>query len=177
LPAAEAASDVVYVPAAVESEEKTGTWLQEADEHQARQEGSGSEACQGTREVDGVIRMPRPSPDRLLFLRRHRDIERVKRNGRRFETPLFNLVSSTSASSQTQICIVVGKRLGGAVVRNRAKRMFRELARRNRAQFVHGRHILVFPRRKALSVSHPYLSDAWLSALRHEGLLDTGNSL
>jgi ribonuclease P protein component len=164
---------VVYVPTTFEFEKKARAWLPEADEHEAWAQGSRSEAGERAREVDGVIGMPQRSRD-LLFLRSHNDIEHVKRNGRRFETPLFNLVSSTSASSQTQICIVVGKRFGGAVQRNRAKRRFRELARQIHAQFVRGRHIVVFPRRKALSVTHPCLRDAWLSALQHEGLLDSG---
>jgi ribonuclease P protein component len=120
--------------------------------------------------------MTRPSRDRLLFLKRHRDIERVKQNGRRFETPLFNLVSSRSTSPQTQIGIVVSKRLGGAVLRNRAKRIFRELARQTRTGFVEGRHVLVFPRRRALSVGHPELRETWIAALRQAGLL-TSNSV
>jgi ribonuclease P protein component len=118
--------------------------------------------------------MGRPSPEGPLFLRRHTDIERVKRTGRRFETPLFNLVSYKLPSSQTQIGIVVGRRLGSAVLRNRAKRIFRELARQLRSRFLEGWHILVFPRRKALTVTHLYLRAAWVSALEHEGLLASG---
>jgi ribonuclease P protein component len=167
---------VVYVPATLELEEETRARLQETDEHEAGAKGSSSTAGEGTREVNGVIGMPPRSAD-LLFLRSHSDIERVKRNGRRFETPLFNLVSSTSASSLTQICIVVSKRFGGAVERNRAKRRFRELAREIHAQFVRGRHIVIFPRRKALSVTHPCLRETWLSALQQEGLLDSGQNV
>lgn len=115
--------------------------------------------------------MGRPSRDRLLFLRRHSDIERVKRNGRRFETPLFNLVSHPSSSSQSQIGIVVGKRLGTAVVRNRTKRIFRALARQTRLELVDGRHVLVFPKRKVLTTRHEELRRTWRAALHHEGLL------
>ncbi len=66
---------------------------------------------------------------------------------------------------------MVGKRLGGAVDRNRAKRVFRELAREVRQQLVGGREFLVFPRREALIVQHRLLQDAWKAALRHEGLM------
>src|ERR687888_1691262 len=113
--------------------------------------------------------MGRPSPNRLFFLRRRVDIERVKQHGRRSETPLFNLVSYSFPSAKTQIGIVVGKRLGGAVLRNRVKRIFRELARQIRSDLADGWHILVFPRRKVLSVSHPVLRDLWISTLRREG--------
>jgi ribonuclease P protein component len=115
--------------------------------------------------------MARPTRDRLLFLRKSRDIERVKATGRRLETPLFNLVSYRSTSAQTQIGIVVSKRLGGAVVRNRARRIFRELARQTQTAFVGGQHILVFPRRKALTVQHLELKEAWVAGLRQASLL------
>jgi ribonuclease P protein component len=111
--------------------------------------------------------------DRLFFLRNSAGIDRVKKSGRRFPTPLFNLVSFASGGPHTRIGIVVGRRLGGAVTRNRAKRIFRELAREVRQDLVKGYDVLVFPRREALTVGHTHLRDAWASALRHEGLLIT----
>ena len=67
----------------------------------------------------------RPSEDRLFFLKKSGDIERVKKTGRRLPTPLFNLVSCRSDLSHARVGVIVGKRLGGAVVRNRAKRQDR----------------------------------------------------
>lgn len=115
--------------------------------------------------------MSRPPGDRHLFLRSTAEIERVKKDGRRFQTPLFNLVSFASGAPHTRIGIVVGKRLGMAVTRNRAKRIFRELARQVRQQLVQGQDLLVFPRRESLSARPLQLRDLWISALRHEGLL------
>ncbi|MGH7205804.1 MAG: ribonuclease P protein component [Nitrospiraceae bacterium] len=115
--------------------------------------------------------MIRPSGDRVLFLRKSIDIERVKKHGRRFQTTLFNMLSCPSGSPRTRIGIVVGKRFGGAVNRNRAKRVFRELVREVRQQLVAGHELLVFPRREALIVRHRLLQDAWKAALRHEGLM------
>lgn len=115
--------------------------------------------------------MARPLGDRLLFLRKSAEIERIKKDGRRFQTALFNMVSCPSSFPHSRIGIVVGKRLGGAVARNRAKRIFRELARQLQRQLVRGQELLVFPRREALLVRPRALREAWLSALRHEGLL------
>jgi ribonuclease P protein component len=109
--------------------------------------------------------------DRLLFLRNRADIERVKKSGRRFQTPLFHLVSSTSIMPQARVGIVVGKRFGTAVARNRAKRIFRELARQVRQELEKGHDLLVFPRREALTVPHHRLRANWTAALRHEGVL------
>jgi len=111
------------------------------------------------------------APDPLVFLHRRAEIEPIKKKGRRFQTPLFNLVSCVSPLPRTGVGIVVSRRIGSAVCRNRAKRIFRELARHTRRQLVTGREFLVFPRRDALSARHPVLREAWITALRHEGLL------
>ncbi|MBI5410491.1 MAG: ribonuclease P protein component [Nitrospirae bacterium] len=127
--------------------------------------------------------MARPLGDHLFFLRNSADIERVKQLGHRLQTPLFNLVSCPSRSlpdqqpGHTRIGIVVGKRLGKAVVRNRAKRIFRELARHVRHHLIGGQDVLIFPRREALSVRHPLLREAWLAALRRKGLLSAESDL
>jgi len=124
--------------------------------------------------------MPRRSRDRFLFLRRSAEIERVKKEGRRIQAPLFNLVFCSSGAPDPQpsrIGIVVGKRLGSAVTRNRAKRLFRELSRQVRHDLVRGQDLVVFPRREAVTVKFQRLRDTWLSALRHEGLLNLPSDL
>lgn len=113
------------------------------------------------------------APASLVFLHRSAEIDSIKKTGRRFQTPLFNLVSRASSHRRVGVGIVVGKRLGGAVRRNRAKRIFRELARRAAGELLTGREFLVFPRRDALAARHPVLREAWMAALRHEGLLNS----
>ncbi len=115
--------------------------------------------------------MRRPTDDRAFFLRVTAEIEQAKRIGRRRQTPFFNLVSCASSSPRTRVGIIVGKRLGTAVVRNRAKRVFRELARQVREDLAASRNILVFPRREALAHPHAALREAWVEALEQEGLL------
>jgi len=126
--------------------------------------------------------MIRPLGDRQFFLRNSAEIERVKKTGRRLQTPLFNLLTCPTVTTQSElpdhhrhsrIGIVVGKRLGQAVVRNRAKRIFRELARLVRPRLAPACDLLVFPRREALRTPHAQLREAWLAALRREGLLTT----
>jgi ribonuclease P protein component len=113
----------------------------------------------------------RPSKDRLFFLKKSGDIERVKKTGRRLPTPLFNLVSCRSDLSHARVGVIVGKRLGEAVVRNRAKRLFRELARQAREQLMPGCDLLVFPRHGALNATPQALREAWLTALRQQALV------
>ncbi|MER3422965.1 MAG: ribonuclease P protein component [Nitrospiraceae bacterium] len=113
----------------------------------------------------------------LLFLRNSADIERVKKTGRRLQTPLFSLVYSPSGLASTRVGIIVSKRFGKAVARNRAKRIFRELTRQSRGQLVNGQDMLIFPRREALRIRHDQLLEAWATALKHEGLLHCQLSL
>ncbi|MFM8551144.1 MAG: ribonuclease P protein component [Nitrospiraceae bacterium] len=125
--------------------------------------------------------MIRPLGDRRFFLRNSAEIERVKKIGRRLQTPLFNLLACPAATTasglpaqdlrHSRVGIVVGKRLGQAVARNRAKRIFRELARLVQPQLTPARDILIFPRREILTTPHAQVREAWLAALRREGLL------
>lgn len=115
--------------------------------------------------------MSRPRGDRTFFLRRSAEIELVKRQGRRVQTPLFNLQARRADGGPTRVGIVAGKRLGGAVARNRVKRRFRELARTVRPRLACGYEMLVFPRREAVTARPAILRDLWLSVLGREGLL------
>lgn len=110
--------------------------------------------------------------DRALFLRASRDIEYVKVHGRRLSTTLFNmLVCGMDNGGISRVGIVVGKRFGIAVRRNRAKRLFRELTRQTRTELAPGHALLVFPKREALSLPFDELKTAWLSTLRRQGVL------
>ncbi len=112
-----------------------------------------------------------PPGERAFFLRNSGEIERVKKTGRRLSTPLFNLVSCRSEAPHARVGVIVGKRLGGAVVRNRAKRRFRELARQTRGRMAPGRDLLIFPKHGAVDAPPPALREAWLAALGAQGLL------
>ena len=99
------------------------------------------------------------------------EIERVKRLGSRHHTSLFTLATTASDQPGPRVGIIVGRRLGSAVVRNRAKRLFRELARQARPRLVAARDVLVFPKRRALDVSFAELRESWRAGLERAGLV------
>ena len=66
---------------------------------------------------------------RAYRLRRPDQFQRVRREGRNCATSLLALNSAPSRRKQTRCGFVVVKRLGNAVVRNRAKRRSREAVR------------------------------------------------
>lgn len=109
-----------------------------------------------------------------LFLRSSRDIDWVKQGGQRVSTACFNLHIRWSSGMDTKLAIIVGRRFGTAVCRNRAKRLFRELARLVREHLVPGCRFLVFPKRDCLMKDFALLRSAWIHSLERHGLIGSG---
>ena len=115
--------------------------------------------------------MSQGGADRDLFLKRSRDIEYAKEHGRRISTTLFNMVICRTDVGSSQVGIVVGKRFGGAVSRNRVKRLFRELTRQLHGQLLNGYALVVFPKRGAIEQPFAVLKEVWLSSLQRQRLI------
>lgn len=91
-----------------------------------------------------------PKP-RLRFPRSARvihakEFDRVMREGRRMGDAALTLRVIRNHLAYTRLGLVVGKRFGGAVARNRAKRIIREAFRLTRPRLPHGWDIAVQPR-------------------------------
>ncbi|WP_218082701.1 ribonuclease P protein component [Anthocerotibacter panamensis] len=67
-----------------------------------------------------------PKPCRL---RQHRQFEEIYRKGRRVRSPLMTLYYLPNRTEQTQVGIVTSRKVGIAVVRNRLRRLVREVLR------------------------------------------------
>jgi len=120
-----------------------------------------------------MIVMSQGGTDRDLFLKRSRDIEHAKKHGRRISTAFFNMMICETEVSGSRVGIVVGKRFGGAVSRNRVKRLFRELTRQVQDQLLPGQALVVFPKRESILQPFAVLKEAWLSSLQRQRLLRT----
>ena len=71
----------------------------------------------------------------------------------------------------SRVGIVVGKRFGGAVSRNRCKRVFRELTRQLRGQLISGHSLVVFPKRTSIAQPFAVLKEVWVATLQRQRLL------
>lgn len=107
-----------------------------------------------------------------IFLRASREIETIKRHGQRWSTTLFNvLVYRRGDGAPSQVGIIIGRRFGNAVRRNRAKRVFRELTRRRYQELLPGQAVLIFPKREALLRPAEELRRLWDVTLRRVQVL------
>ena len=67
--------------------------------------------------------------ERRFRLTRSTDIKRVRRLGKSYAHPLIVLQMAVNENQDTRFGIVAGRSVGGAVQRNRAKRLMRESLR------------------------------------------------
>jgi len=66
-------------------------------------------------------------------LRRRREFLTLQRDGRRRHTPHLVVIHRPGRSKTTRFGVTVSTRIGNAVVRNRVKRLMREVFRHHRA--------------------------------------------
>ena len=87
------------------------------------------------RESGGAQREHRETFPREHRLLRRSEFMRVQQQGRRVHTAHFVMLVMRGLKPVTRLGVTVGRRVGGAVQRNRVKRLVREVFRRNRQLF------------------------------------------
>ena len=104
-------------------------------------------------------------------VRRRADFEHIytsgaKRHGR-FMTVFVLVREGRSAAEPARFGVAATRKLGGAVVRNRAKRLSRELFRRHKPDA--GFDVVVVPRREFLAADFPSLERDYATLLSARG--------
>ncbi|MDA1093933.1 MAG: ribonuclease P protein component [Acidobacteria bacterium] len=103
---------------------------------------------------------------RLERIRRRRDFLRVQRGGVRVGGRYMTLVALPNTLVKSRLGIVAPRRLGGAVWRNRSKRVIRELFRHEKP--AGGLDLVVLPRRDFLDAPFAALVDDYRGVLRRQ---------
>ena len=73
---------------------------------------------------------------------------------------------------KNRVGITVGKKLGGAVVRNRARRRLREVYRLNEDKLTPGWDIVLVARSRCISCNFTKLNEAFLSLAERAGITE-----
>jgi ribonuclease P protein component len=102
-------------------------------------------------------------------LRRERDFAAVYQRGRSWSNQLLAIRTLPAAGSTSRFGFAVGKRVGGAVVRNRVKRRLRALVRE--LDPAAGWDVVIIARPDAASVDFDRLRSALVSLFGRAGLL------
>ena len=107
---------------------------------------------------------------RKFRLTRSTDFKRVRRFGKSYAHPLVVLVAMPNEQGQPRLAVSAGRSLGGAVERNRAKRLLREAIRPNLPSIQPGWDCLFLARRPMLDTPFPNLQSAVTTLLRQAHL-------
>ena len=104
--------------------------------------------------------------NRRYRLTRSKEFKRVRRVGRSYAHPLIVLITLVSAEPGVRIGISAGKSVGGAVQRNRAKRLMREAARPLIARVRPGWNLVLLARQPILHSSLLEIQQALIQLLK-----------
>ena len=108
---------------------------------------------------------------RAARLRRNADFQRVRAAKRSWADPLLVLYAAPNGNLAPRIGISVGKRVGGAVVRNRVRRRVREAVRLRVPELRPGRDLVFIARPASAEADWTRLRAAAEGLLRRAGAL------
>jgi ribonuclease P protein component len=97
-------------------------------------------------------------------------VRRVYGEGRSWAHPLLVLVARPNGLDFSRVGVTASRRVGGAVARNRAKRLLREAARHLYPQLKGGWDVMLVSRAGILKVKEPQVEEALASLFRRAGL-------
>lgn len=104
-------------------------------------------------------------PDRI---RRRADYLRIQKKGARSHGRFLTLIALANGTATPRLGVTASRRLGGAVQRNRAKRLIREVFRRNKPAA--GVDLVVIPKPEFFEATLAALTEDFRAVLRrHAG--------
>jgi ribonuclease P protein component len=110
---------------------------------------------------------------RKFRLTRSTDFKRVRRTGKSFAHPFMVLLVHGSKMQKTRVGVTAGRSVGGAVQRNKAKRLLRESMRPLLTEIPPGWDLVLIARPALLSSSITIIRKALMDLLERAQLVTT----
>jgi ribonuclease P protein component len=108
--------------------------------------------------------------ERRIRLRRTSDVRRVYSEGQSWSHPLLVLFARRNDLGLSRVGVAASRKLGGATVRNRAKRLLREAARRLHSQLEIGWDVMLVARPKLLEAKESQVEETLARLMKRAGL-------
>ena len=110
-------------------------------------------------------------------LRKNLDFQRVRREGRSWAHPLLVLCALRNDLGYSRFGFSASKRVGGAVVRNRVRRLMREATRLRQAMIADGWDVVIIARQPMREANFYQVDRAVEQLLRRAGLLKVAEEI
>ena len=104
-------------------------------------------------------------------IKENRTFQRMYKRGRSAVTPFLVLYCRPNGRGQNRLGVTVSTKLGGAVVRNRARRRLREVYRLAQPEMKQGYDVVLVARSRAVNGPYSRLTAAFYKACGQLGLI------
>ena len=108
---------------------------------------------------------------RNFRLTRSTDFKRVRNNGKSYAHPLVVLVAIPSTENRLRVGVTAGRSVGGAIQRNRAKRLLREAMRTLLPEIRPGWDLILIARQPLPGAAYQQVQAALSQLIGRAGLL------
>lgn len=108
----------------------------------------------------------------IISLDRDGQFQKLYKKGKSVVSPSLIIYVKKNGQSFNRLGITASKKIGKAVVRNRAKRRIRELYRTNLPILKSGYDFVIVARSKTATVPYDSLLSAFMSAVKNLGVLN-----